>query len=605
MRVAIADIEANGLLDNVSRVWCGAIKPLRQPVVVYPNIDQFLDELNTYDVVVFHNGWGYDVPVLKKLHGWQPKCRIIDTLTMSMLMRPTLEGGHSLDAYGQRLGCAKTDYRGRLVELGILPKDAPNGTEFSFFNAEMLGYVAQDVVVGERVYLDLLNDCKEHDWKLANRIEQKIAEIVGEYGVTGWKLDVGAAHELLARIDEERSALEEEITKSIPLRTIKGSTIDKPFKKDGSLAVRAADCGNVRGPFSKVSFELPNIQSRQQLAEALIKSGWEPKEFTDKGGVKLGAEQLESLTGELGSKIARHFLGGKRRALVVSLLDNADKRGDGRVTCGAFSCGTDTGRMSHKLVTSIPKADDAVYLGAEIRDLFIAEEGRVIVGSDAAGIQLRILAHFMNDPVFTKQLIEGVKYVDDAHTLACLDAGLVPKQSYDLGGKQGNGRDIGKGINYGLIFRAGDDRMGELIGKDKKAGRKIKDKIKARIPQYDKLVKRTEAAFEARGYLIGIDGRKIFAPSAFAALNYLIQNAEAVLMKVAIAKMKQLWYNRDIDVVLLGVWHDEVQLSVAQGQEEAAAMCFSEGMKYAEQFFKFRCPLEVEWKAGKSWRYTH
>ena len=76
-------------------------------------------------------------------------------------------------------------------------------------------------------------------------------------------------------------------------------------------------------------------------------------------------------------------------------------------------------------------------------------------------------------------------------------------------------------------------------------------------------------------------------------------------MKVAIAKMMQLWYNKQLDATLLGVWHDETQSQVLIGQEQLAGEAFNQGLQFACRYLSHRCPLVGEWKHGPSWKHTH
>jgi DNA polymerase I-like protein with 3'-5' exonuclease and polymerase domains len=422
----------------------------------------------------------------------------------------------------------------------------------------------------------------------------------------GWLFDQEAASFLINVLEKRIRELDEEITTVLPWRVIKGNPVNNPFKRNGELTKIAEAYGNVVGPFTRVSFELPNIQSRQQLAEALIKTGWVPTEFTEKGAPRLSEEQLEQLSGELGGKIAERFTCVKRRATIHGWLQESLVRGDHRITCGAFSCGADSRRMTHKNVTSVPKAEAGIFLGSEMRDLFIAPEGYTIVGADAAGIQLRNLAHYMNDDAFTNAIVNGRKEDEtDVHSITCKRAGFTPSKLYNIDGRQGTGRDVGKTINYSLIFRAGNEKMGKVIGGSERDGAKLKKTLLKNMPRYQDLVDRSERVFNERGYVIALDGGKIFPPSAFAALNYLIQGAEAVCMKVAIAKMMQLWYNKQLDATLLGVWHDETQSQVLIGQEQLAGEAFNQGLQFACRYLSHRCPLVGEWKHGPSWKHTH
>ena len=150
----VGDIEANGLLDTVDTIHCACFKRLGcdEWVEFTPDSMHLIGPwiAGNVDVAAFHNGWGYDLPAIEKvLHipfgfkKWNGrKVLFMDTLVMSQVANPDLEGGHGLEAWGNRLG---------------YPKGSIN-KEFGVFTPAMLEYCKRDVEITEKLYLKLIKE---------------------------------------------------------------------------------------------------------------------------------------------------------------------------------------------------------------------------------------------------------------------------------------------------------------------------------------------------------------------------------------------------------------------------------------------------------------
>src|SRR5690606_15617618 len=106
----------------------------------------------------------------------------------------------------------------------------------------------------------------------------------------------------------------------------------------------------------------------------------------------------------------------------------------------------------------------------------------------------------------------------DIHTINMKAAGL-------------DSRDTAKTFFYAWLYGAGDEKIGQIIGKDAKAGRKLREKFLQQIPALAKLKGAVERTVRERGYLKGLDGRQLRIRSSHAALNTLLQSAGALVMK--------------------------------------------------------------------------
>lgn len=163
----------------------------------------------------------------------------------------------------------------------------------------------------------------------------------------------------------------------------------------------------VDAEFSRISIEEPSISKRQIISKQLLAMGWKPKEFTETGQPKLTDKGLPVDTllevGEFGKDLADWYTFSHRRNQIEGFLQYV--RDDSRIPAMCQPCSTNTFRSKHRVVVNIPRPTS--LFGREIRSLFGVREGRVFVGADLSGLELRMLCHHMNDPEYIRQVLEG------------------------------------------------------------------------------------------------------------------------------------------------------------------------------------------------------
>jgi len=213
-------------------------------------------------------------------------------------------------------------------------------------------------------------------------------------------------------------------------------------------------------------------------------------------------------------------------------------------------------------------------------------EGKKLVGFDASGLELRMLAHYMKDEDYTNEIING-----DIHTANQRLAGL-------------ESRNQAKTFIYALLYGAGDEKLGSVAGGGREAGKQLRESFLNNLPSFAALKDRVSEA-AGRGYLIGLDGRKLGVRSEHSALNTLLQAAGAIVMKKALVILDdyaKLW---KLDYKIIGNIHDEVQSEVAEKDAEKFGWLAVECLKAAGLEFNLRCPLDGEYKVGTTWADTH
>ena len=231
--------------------------------------------------------------------------------------------------------------------------------------------------------------------------------------------------------------------------------------------------------------------------------------------------------------------------------------------------------------------------GHEYRELFGPGAGRVQVGTDASGLELRCLSHYLapfDGGKFAKEVVEG-----DIHTA--------------LAEIYGTDRKSGKGVTYCLIYGGGNNKLGLTAGADKSSaarkGADIRKRIMEGLDGFAQLS--TAIADRAKsGVLKGLDGRPIrLQGKEHAALNYLLQSAGAIICKSWMIRINELLQDAAIDYHQLAFVHDEVQLSVREDQAQMAAELTNYAMKDVEHRYHFRCPLDSEAQIGANWADCH
>jgi DNA polymerase-1 len=403
MKQIVFDIEANGL--NPDKVWVIVAHELdTQETKVFSG--STLYDFNTYiqdlhgDVyeLIGHNIIDYDIPVLERILGTDfGSCNVTDTLVLSRLADPQREGGHSLENWGQLLGCPKGEHN-----------------DWDNYSQEMVEYCKQDVLVNVKVYYALRSALSDFGSESIS-LEHQVQSIISTQIHNGWLLDQEGAFVLLAKLKERKFELEDAVHNTFkPLPTYVRNVKPK-FKKDASLSVvglkfLGEQWATVGGEFSRIDYPEFNLGSRQQIGRYLQYFGWKPKQFTEKGQAVVDEAVLSKVTNiPEASMIAEYLLVQKRIAQVQSWLDAVED--DGRVHGYVNANGTVTGRMTHSSPNMAQVPSSSAEYGKECRACWIAPKGYKVVGMDASGLELRMLAHYMNDEDYTNEILNG-----DIHT---------------------------------------------------------------------------------------------------------------------------------------------------------------------------------------------
>ena len=577
MEEIVFDIEANGLQPD--KIWCIVAKPLGKPVVSFgPNaIDEGITFLQSADVLIGHNILGFDMPVINKLHGVDLSKKVIkDTLVMSRLFNPVRENGHSLKTWGYIVGFPKNEQ----------PED------WDDFSDEMLKYCQQDVILNEKVYQRLLKE-GENFGEDSIALEHGVAEVLKQQEDNGFEFNQEYAMMLVAQLKERMFEVEKEVQKVFKPKMVDIKQVVPKLKKDGTLSKsgltaeeydRLIESGDYK-PFMRQKLQDFNLGSRKQIGEYLTDFGWKPNRFTPTGLPIVDESSLAKVKDIPEARlIAEFLLLQKRIAQIDSWILAVQK--DNRVHGFVIPNGTITGRMSHRSpnVAQVPSLSSEY--GKECRSCWTVKDGYKLVGIDASGLELRMLAHYMNDEDYTHEVTEG-----DIHTANQKAAGL-------------KSRNQAKTFIYAFIYGAGDAKIGSVVGGNQRDGAKLRKSFLDNNPSLKLLRERVSKAAK-RGYLKGLDGRKIYVRSEHAALNSLLQGGGAIVMKRALLMLQSLLKLNALDAKFVANIHDEWQMEVREDLADFVGELAVGCIEKAGEYYKLRCPLTGEYKIGGDWSETH
>jgi DNA polymerase I-like protein with 3'-5' exonuclease and polymerase domains len=531
------------------------------------------DYLKDANLIAAHNGISFDFPILNRVWGTKIGLKqAYDTLVVSRLLEPTREGGHSLDAWGQTLGVKKLDYKATWQWM-MNRREEYEGECFDLpLESLLVFYCKRDTSVLCALYKQLDRDVNDKGFSNDSIVlEHAVAAIIAKQEKNGFKLDTIHATCLLSELKGKMSAINDRMQEQWP-----PYEVERISEKTGKIL--------------KPELVVFNPASRQQVADKLIGLGWKPTKKTEKGSVIVDETTLQGLKWPEAQMIAEYFMLQKRIAQIESWLEVVGK--DGRVHGRVITNGAVTGRMTHMKPNMAQIPNSGSPYGPECRQCWTVEEGNVLVGCDASGLELRMLAHYMKDDNYVKTVCEGSsKNGTDVHTVNQHAAGLPT-------------RDAAKTFIYAFLYGAGPAKIGSIVGGNAKDGQLLIDRFMAGTPALKKLRDKV-SAYAVKGFVPGLDGRKIWVRSEHAALNSLLQGAGAIVMKQGLVLFDRRIKELGIDVKMVANVHDEWQFECPEVYADVAGKLARQSIIDAGVYYNLRCPLDGEYKVGRNWRETH
>jgi DNA polymerase-1 len=359
-----------------------------------------------------------------------------------------------------------------------------------------------------------------------------------------------------------------------------------------------------------------NLGSPPQRTEKLLALGWKPREFTpitDKGG---GGNPKATDHGELTPSLAEFVeeSGIEEVRLIaqwMALQGRANQVGNwidlyndktGCIHGNLWLASSLRYRHDKPNTANIPsvRVDDnkqpikgiAGYYTYEARDLWTHRPGnRKLVGVDGKAMQMRNLAHWLDDPAFTEAVL-----AKDPHAVNRDNWGLTPDDA---------GRRLAKTLYYAIVMGAGDARVASEAKISLAEAKTAKKLVFDKAPNFPKLLKTLKSEFNRTGRITLIDGSKVAMKSAHTIIPYLLQGDESRIMKLAAIYIQQGIEKQKLNVLKVGDIHDEHQYDAHEPHiEEFIALC-KDCFRRAGEFFKYRVPMDCDAKVGETWAETH
>jgi hypothetical protein len=476
-------------------------------------------------------------------------------------------GRHSLKSWGQRLGLHKGDF-----------------TDFKEFSTEMVIYCENDVELNHLLYRKLTeaNFSKE-----SIRLEHDIHKICLKQTENGFPFDLRKASRLYGILAEKRGVLQKELKEAFGNWTESETFIPKVNNKAR---------GYVKGvPFIKEKVITFNPNSRKHIAKRLHDiHGWKPTEFTPTEEPKIDESVLDKLPYPEAKLMAEAFRVNK---LIAQLSEGKHAwlyhEKDGKIHGSVNTMGSVSSRCSHSHpnIGQVPSVGG--FYGKECRELFYAPKGFSLLGCDVSGLEIRVVSHYLatfDGGDYAKTVVEG-----DIHEANRVATNLPT-------------RDQAKTFIYGLLYGAGDAKLGQIVGKDAREGKKLKDLFFKKVPAFKKLRQKVFSKAE-RGFLFGLDGRKVPVRSVHSSLNSLCQSAGAIICKkwvVEFHKCMDHWgFKEGQDYEQVAFVHDEIQVLVRKGIEDKVGKIAIDSITKAGNLLGLKVPLTGEYNFGSNWAETH
>lgn len=602
------DIEGDPIPST--RIWCCVcINVVTKEVVRLvgeQEVKDWFEARPPTDKYVGHNILGYDAPTLNRLLGLGIKLsQLVDTMLMSMLYNPSLENGHSLDSWGLRLGLRKISF-----------------DDFSKFTPEMLEYCERDTELCRRVYVALCAKMRAKEFsEVGLELEHWSWYFIKQQQRDGFPFNLPEATVLYAKLQDKLEELKTRIYKYWPpeLKIVK--IFAQARKKDGAYTSnylkhleqypRLQETND--GEYYAYDYVEFNLASGDQRRDKLLELGWKPEEFTkpsktypkgqakvtDKGELVPSLQRYVEESGREEVSLIAKWIDLNSRATMLNTWMEAYNHDTRRIHGSLWLANTLRYKHNNPNTANIPAVRvgaDGVPLRAdagaftyEARDLWTCSDpvNRRLVGVDAKGIQLRVLAHYLNNPEFTEAVLGGDPHSYNQH----------------IGGFRT--RAVAKTFIFAFLLGAGDAKIGQIIGGTSRDGRELKARFIGNFPGLDALLRRLEAQVKRTGRINLCDGTPIVVDKMHTRLGYLLQGDESRIMKKAAVLTKIDCIRRELDVVKVGDIHDEHQYDVSKSHVEDFLQILPDAFRRSGEFFHYRLPIGCDAKVGLTWASTH
>lgn len=611
----IFDIESNNYLEDMDRIHCIVAQDYDTGHVYQyrpHEIGNALTLLTHAELLIGHNIISFDIPAIKKIYPeWEYTGKTFDTLIAARFAYPDIKeqdfakyrsimnvpngmrtplqklkmktiGQHSLEAYGVRMGEHKGTFG---KEVG-----------FEEYSEDMMKYCVQDVNVNTKLYDKLIHKGLGLD---VLDIEFAAHTICDQQKTFGFQFDYEAAQALHIKLEERYTELQDDIKSKLGGVFIIPLEVKVP-KRDTNYKEVLRGSYKAGCQYTQVKIKEFNPTSRHDVTTRLMERfDWIPTHYGTDKKPTLDESVLKKMTLPISKTLSEMLMIQKRLGQLATgqqawlKMYNEDT---GAIHGSINTLGTGTHRCTHSRpnLGQIPSVR-APY-GKECRSLFVVPKGWKLFGTDAAGLELRMLAHYMHrwdDGEYADVILNG-----DIHTTNQNAAGL-------------SSRPLAKTFIYAKIYGSGINNLAAVCGYSVKDMKVIVKSFDNNLPALKSLTDAVKEAAESKGFVKGLDGRRIPVRSAHSALNFLLQSAGAIVCKYWMVEfhqeMKRRGYTHGIEYKQCVFIHDELQWAFDPSKltGEELGKISSESIIKVGKKLNINIPLDSDWDVGDSYADTH
>jgi len=411
------------------------------------------------------------------------------------------------------------------------------------------------------------------DWVL---LEHQVAQILTQQEIHGWYFNERQARELESTLRRELEDTTTLLRRQFPY--VAGALFTPKRNNRTQGYVEGAEFQRLK--------EL-NPTSRDHIAWILqTHCGWKPSLMTSTGKPVIDEPVLK----DIGTDIALHFLRLLELTKALGMISEGVNAWQKLCTKSRIhhhcSVATQTFRCAHRNPNLAQVPSDERF-----RKLFTASPGKVMVGADLSGIELRMLAHYLarfDQGRYSKILLTGDIHAENAKSIGV------------------SRRDV-KTISYAFLYGAGNIKLGHTFDKQltdaqaKKKGAELRKAYVDAIPGLKELLAAVHKASE-RGYVRGLDNRHILVDSRHKSLNYLIQGSSAIIAKKWLVLVNE---RLPADTHQLAFVHDELQYETKKENVDDLKFTLELSAAEAGEYYKLRTPIAAESQSGNTWADVH
>lgn len=584
------DIETDGLDAKVIWVMCWENIRTKETgkCIGEQEIKAFFDE-TAGSIYVGHNILKFDAPTINRLANTKlVVSKIVDTLVLSTLYSPSIKDGHSLAAWGQRIGYGKIEFN-----------------DWTKLSDEMITYCHKDVEITAELFRKITKVLKRIGFsEMSCYIQHNITAILSRQQRNGFYFDGERGLAFLQQLRNREEELQEVIRHAFPAERVfirernvftKSGQVTALYERDRqTYETELFDDGRSYRAYENVPF---NIGSPKQRVEKLTALGWVADEKTPTGQPKLTEKSAVAFAESSGINevaLITKWMSVNGRANMINTWLNEWNEDDRCIHGNLFVADTLRFRHQRPNTANIPavrvaKSGEILYgedgyYTYEARDLWTARPNRVLVGTDAAGLELRMLAHYLNRADFTEGVVNG-----DPHQVNADIVGIERPQA--------------KTLIYAVCYGAGPPKIAATLKVPVAEGTRIRTLFLERLGLKG-LIEDCQREQEA-GRIWLVDGSGVICPSPHAALNYKLQGGGARVMALGAIFLEKHIRRAGLDSLKVGDIHDEWQYDVAPADAREHARLSVQSIREAGEELNLNVPLDGTAKEGLTWARTH